>query len=333
MAPRSEVVDFSRLFVTGDHEPAIHPLAYLPSRDHIISLDRSNQHRIDFGMYDTPPDAAPGDVPVVTLQPSSGWGFPDLRELWAYRELLYFLVLRDIKVRYRQTFLGGLWAVIQPLALAAAFTLVFGEVAGVPTGGVPYPLFAYTALVPWTLFSSVLATASGSLVGGANLVSKVYFPRIIVPLASAASFLLDFAIGLVLLALMMIYYAIAPSIALLLLPFFSAMAFLSAFAVGLWLSALNVRYRDIRYAVPFLLQFLLFASPLGYPVTEIHGPARILYAINPVTGIAEGFRWVVLGLAPPPLVYLIGPTLGTFVLLVTGILYFRKSERSFADLI
>jgi lipopolysaccharide transport system permease protein len=188
-------------------------------------------------------------------------------------------------------------------------------------------------LVPWTLFSSVLGTASGSVVGGASLISKVYFPRIVVPLASAASFLLDFAIGLALLAVMLIYYAVTPSIAILLLPFFSAMAFLCAFAMGVWLSALNVRYRDIRYVVPFLLQMLLFISPLGYPVTEINGFARILYAINPVTGIAEGFRWVVLDLPPPPWVYLIVPTLGTLVLLVTGVLYFRKSERSFADLI
>jgi len=284
-------------------------------------------------MDGTQPESEEKQLPILTLQAASGWGFPDFREIWRYRELLYFLVLRDIKVRYRQTIFGGLWAVIQPLALAGVFTLIFGEVAGVSSQGVPYPLFAYTALVPWTLFSSVLSTASGSVVGGASLISKVYFPRIIVPLASAASFLLDFAIGLALLAVMLVYYAVTPSIAILLLPFFSAMAFLCAFAIGVWLSALNVRYRDVRYVVPFLLQILLFLSPLGYPVTEIHGFARILYAINPVTGIAEGFRWVVLDLPPPPWVYLIVPTLGTFVLLVTGALYFRKSERSFADLI
>jgi lipopolysaccharide transport system permease protein len=271
---------------------------------------------------------------LTTIRPTSGWGVPDLRELWTYRELIYFLVLRDIKVRYRQTILGGLWAVIQPLAMAGVFTLVFGRIAGVPTAGVPYPLFAYTALVPWTLFSSVLSASSGSLVAGANLVSKVYFPRIIVPFASAASFLLDFAIGLALLAVLLVFYSVAPPWPeILLLPFFSAMAFLSAFAVGVWLSALNVRYRDIRYAVPFLLQMLVFASPIGYPVTEIQGFVRILYAINPVTGIAEGFRWVVLGLDPPPPVFLIVPTIGTFVLLITGVLYFRMSERTFADLI
>ena len=272
-------------------------------------------------------------MPVVTLKAASGWGFPDFREIWTYRELLYFLVLRDIKVRYRQTIFGGLWAVVQPLALAATFTLVFGRVAGVSSQGVPYPLFAYTALVPWTLFSSSVGTASGSLAGGAGLISKVYFPRLIVPLASAGSFLLDFAIGLVLLAVMLVYYSVTPSIAILLLPFFSVMAFVSAFAVGMWLSALNVRYRDVRYVVPFLLQVLLFASPLGYPVTDIHGPARILYAINPVTGFAEGFRWTVLGLPQPPLVFLIIPTLVTFVLLLTGLVYFGKTERSFADVV
>ena len=161
----------------------------------------------------------------------------------------------------------------------------------------------------------------------------MYFPRLIVPLASAGSFLLDFAIGLVLLAVMLVYYSVTPSIAILLLPFFSAMAFLSAFAVGMWLSALNVRYRDVRYVVPFLLQVLLFASPLGYPVTDIHGLARILYALNPVTGFAEGFRWTVLGLPQPPLMFLIVPTLVTFGLLLTGLVYFRKTERSFADVV
>jgi lipopolysaccharide transport system permease protein len=282
----------------------------------------------------TLPGSESDQPPVTTIRPASGWGFPDPREFWSYRELVYFLVLRDIKVRYRQTILGGLWAVIQPLAMAGVFTLVFGKVAGVPTEGIPYPLFAYTALVPWTLFSSVLSSSSGSLVGGANLISKVYFPRIIVPFASAASFLLDFAIGLVLLAIFLVVYGIAPPTPeILLLPFFTAMAFISAFAMGVWLSALNVKYRDIRYAVPFLLQLLVFASPLGYPVTEIQGFARILYAINPVTGIAEGFRWVVLGLDPPPLVFLIVPTIGAFVLLITGVLYFRRSERTFADLI
>ena len=281
----------------------------------------------------TQPKPEARNTPTFTLQASSGWGFPDFREIWAYRELLYFFVLRDIKVRYRQSILGGLWAVIQPLALAAAFTLVFEQVVGVSTGGVPYPLFAYTALVPWTLFSSVLSTASGSLAGGGNLISKVYFPRAIVPFASAGSFLLDFAIGLVLLGIMLIYYSVVPSIAILLLPLFSVMAFLSAFAFGLWFSALNVRYRDVRYVVPFLLQFLLFASPLAYSATEIQGPARILYAVNPVTGIAEGFRWAVLGLPPPPLVYLIVPTIGALALLVTGLLYFHKTERSFADVV
>lgn len=279
------------------------------------------------------PQSEAGQIPVVTLKAASGWGFPDFWEIWTYRELLYFLVLRDIKVRYRQTIFGGLWAVVQPLALAATFTLVFGQVAGVSSQGVPYPLFAYTALVPWTLFSSSVGTASGSLAGGASLISKVYFPRLIVPLASAGSFLLDFAIGLALLAVMLVYYAVTPSIAILFLPFFSAMSFVSAFAVGMWLSALNVRYRDVRYVVPFLLQVLLFASPLGYPVTDIHGFVRILYALNPVTGFAEGFRWSVLGLPQPPLMFLIVPTLVAFFLLLTGLVYFRKTERSFADVV
>jgi lipopolysaccharide transport system permease protein len=279
------------------------------------------------------PKAEPQDKTTVILRASSSWGLPDFRELWAYRELLYFLVLRDIKVRYRQTILGSLWAVIQPLALAGTFWLVFSEIAGVSTGGVPYPLFAFTALVPWTLFSQSLIGTSGSLVGGASLISKVYFPRIIVPVASATSFLLDFFIGMGILTIMMAIYTVAPSPAILLLPVFVIMAFLSSLAVGLWLAALNVKYRDIRYAVPFLLQLLLFASPLGYSAEEIRGAARIAYAINPVTGIAEGFRWTVLGLPQPALAFLIVPTLGTAVLLVSGLVYFRRTERTFADIV
>jgi lipopolysaccharide transport system permease protein len=272
-------------------------------------------------------------IPIVTIRPASRWGFPDFKEIWAYRELLYFLVLRDIKVRYRQTILGALWAVIQPIAMTAAFFLAFHQMAGVSSGDVPYQLFAYTALVPWTLFSQALNAASASVVGGSSVISKVYFPRIIVPLASAASFLLDFAIGMVILAVLMIYYGVTPSPAILLLPVISVIAFLCSFAVGLWLSALNVKYRDVRYAVPFLLQVLLFASPLGYSATGFHGWARIACAVNPVTGIAEGFRWVVLGLPQPPAIFLIVPTLGAATLLVTGLLYFRNTERTFADLV
>jgi len=273
-------------------------------------------------------------IPIVTIRPASRWGFPDFKEIWAYRELLYFLVLRDIKVRYRQTILGALWAVIQPIAMTAVFWLFFKEVAGVePPGNVPYPLFAYTALVPWTLFSQSLTAASASIVGGASIISKVYFPRIIVPLASAASFLLDFVIGMAILAVMMVYYGVALTPTILLLPVFSVMAFLSSFAVGLWLSALNVKYRDIRYAVPFVLQLLLFASPLGYSATDVHGLARVAFAVNPVTGIAEGFRWVVLGLPRPPAVLLIVPTVGAAALLLAGLLYFRNTERTFADIV
>jgi lipopolysaccharide transport system permease protein len=273
------------------------------------------------------------DEPVITLRAASGWAFPDFTELWNYRELLYFFVLRDIKVRYRQTILGALWAVIQPFALAAAFWLVFDEIAGVDTSGVPYPVFAYTALVPWTLFSQSLTHGSVSLVGGAGLISKVYFPRMIVPLSASASFLLDFLIGVAILAVAIVLYGVTPSAAIVFLPLFSLMAFLCGFSIVLWLSALNVRYRDIRYAVPFLLQFLLFASPLGYSAAKVEGAGRWAFALNPVTGIAEGFRWAALGVPRPPLLYLIVPTIGTAVLLVSGLLYFHKTERTFADIV
>jgi lipopolysaccharide transport system permease protein len=277
--------------------------------------------------------AAHQERPTITLQAASGWAFPDFRELWTYRELLYFLVLRDLKVRYRQTILGALWAVIQPFALAAAFWLVFKKIAGVGTGGVPYPIFAYAALVPWTLFSQSLTYGSTSLVAGAAVISKVYFPRMIVPLAAAASFLLDFLIGLVILAIAMALYRVTPSAAIVLLPLFSLMAFLCGFSIVLWLAALNVRYRDIRYAVPFLLQLLLFASPLGYSARNVGGLGRWAFALNPVTGIAEGFRWAALGVPRPPLIYLIVPTVGTAVFLVSGLIYFRKTERTFADIV
>lgn len=277
--------------------------------------------------------ASPSRVPVLTLKPTSGWAFPDFGEIWSYRELLYFLVLRDIRVRYRQTFLGFVWAVIQPLSLAAAFTLVFGKIAGVSSHGIPYPLFAYCALVPWTLFSQALSGASGSLVGGASIISKVYFPRVVVPLASATSFLLDFIIAMAILAVMMAYYGVLPSTNIIFLPLLTAMSFLSAFAVGVWLSALNVRYRDVRYAVPFILQLLLFASPLGYSVAEVEGWAKFFLALNPVTGIAEGFRWSLLGTPPPAALYFVVPLLGTCVVLVGGLLYFHRTERTFADLI
>jgi lipopolysaccharide transport system permease protein len=282
------------------------------------------------------PEPAPAEPTVnetLVIQPSRGWARLHLSEVWRFRELLFFLVWRDIKVRYKQTALGASWAILQPFMLMVVFSVFLGHLAKVPSNGVPYPIFSYAALVPWTLFSSSLAGASGSIVRNVNLVSKVYFPRLILPLAAGASFILDFAIALVLVVGMMFYYGVYPSLAVLWLPALTLLALITALAVGIWSSAVNVRYRDVQYAVPFLIQLWLFASPVAYPSTLIPKAWRPIYGLNPIAGVVEGFRWALLGTNTRP-----GPMIAVsagaaIVMLVGGMAYFQRLERTFADLI
>jgi lipopolysaccharide transport system permease protein len=270
-------------------------------------------------------------VPVVVVEPSTGWTPLRLSDLWTYRELLYFLVWRDIKVRYKQTVLGGAWAILQPFLTMVVFSLFFGHLAKVPSDGVPYPVFAYSALVPWTFFANGVTLSANSLVGNANLISKVYFPRLVIPLAAVLSGLVDFALAFVVLVGLLLFYGITPGIEVLLLPLFLLLAVITAIAAGLWLSALNVAFRDVRYAVPFLIQLWLFATPVAYPASLLHEPWRTVFALNPMVGVVEGFRWALLGTTTA-----VGPLaavscLVAIALLLGGLHYFRRLERNFAD--
>ena len=272
--------------------------------------------------------------PLVVIEPGSSWRALNLREVWAYRELLYFLTWRDVKVRYKQTFLGVAWAVIQPLFTMAIFTLFFGRLAGLDarTGGIPYPLFAYVGLVPWTFFSNALTNSGNSLVGSSNLITKVYFPRMIVPTAAIAAGLLDFAIAFIILIAMMVYYQVTPSVGLLLLPALVLLITTFATAVGMWLSALNVKYRDIRFALPFMIQLWMFVSPIIYPANILPERWRWVLDLNPLTGIIEGFRsalfaqpfnWTSLAIA----------SVITLITLLYAAYSFTRVERHFADII
>lgn len=273
-------------------------------------------------------------APTVTwIRPSRGWAVPDLRELWAYRELLYFLVWRDVKVRYKQTALGAAWAIIQPLATMVVFSLFFGRLAGVPSDGVPYPVFAYAALVPWTFFANGLTLSTQSLVQGQNLLRKVYFPRLAIPTAAVLSGLVDFALAFTVLLGMMAYSGIAPGpraawIAPLLL-----LALTTSLGVGLWLSALNVKYRDVGYVVPFLVQLWLFATPIAYPSSLLGEPWRTVYGINPMVGVVEGFRWALLGTDTAPGGAVAVSAVAAAAILAGGAFHFRRMERSFADVV
>jgi homopolymeric O-antigen transport system permease protein len=271
--------------------------------------------------------------PVSEIAPSRGWVALKLRELWAYRELLYFLVWRDIKVRYKQTVLGAAWAIIQPFFTMVVFSLFFGSLAKMPSDGIPYPIFAYTALVPWTFFANGLTQASNSLVGNSGLIKKVYFPRLAIPIAGVLSNLVDFALAFVVLLLMMVYFKLWPTAAILWLPLLLLLAFITALGVGLWFSALNVEFRDVRYVVPFLTQFWMFATPVAYPSSLLHEPWRTLYGLNPMAGVVEGFRWALLGTvaAPGPLIW--ASAAAALVILVSGAFYFRRMERTFADVV
>ena len=270
---------------------------------------------------------------VIRVAPTRGWVRLQLRELWEYRTLLYFLTWRDVKVRYKQTTLGIGWAVVQPVMNTIIFTIVFGRFIRVPTpGGVAYEIFAFAGMLMWAFFSNALLSASGSVVGNANLISKVYFPRLIVPVSAVLGALPDFAIGFVLLLILMPFFGLVPGFAILLVPAFLGLAVITALGVGLWLAALTARYRDFRYLVPFLERFWFFASPVAYPSNEITQPWRTLYGLNPMTGVIEGFRWGVLRERPPSAMILLSVVVAVIVL-VSGIFYFRRVEKTFADLI
>ncbi len=272
-------------------------------------------------------------VPVFRIQPSRGWQSLGLRELWAHRELLYFLTWRDVNVRYRQAVLGAGWAIFNPFFTMVVFSLVFGRLAKVPSDGIPYPVFSYAALVPWAFFAQALGHSSLSLVVGANLIRKVYFPRLVMPISSVLGGLVDFILAFAVLLGMMLYFGMMPTVRILWLPLFLLLAFVTALGVGLWLSAMNVLFRDVRQLIPFLTQFWLFATPVAYPSSLLGGHWRALYAMNPMAGVVEGFRWALLGTASAP-----GPTVGisaivAVAVLVSGAFYFRRMEKAFADVV
>jgi len=274
-----------------------------------------------------------GALPYLRIEPSTGWVGIKLSELWAYRELLYFLIWRDVKVRYKQTVLGATWAVIQPLFTMLVFSLFFGKLAKMPSDGIPYPIFSFTALVPWAFFAHGLGQTTGSLVGSSNLITKVYFPRLVIPIASVLSGLVAFMIAFGVLIVMMLYYGILPTINTLWLPVFLLLALVTSLGVGLWLSVLNVEYRDVRYVLPFITQFWMFATPIAYPSSLLSEPWRTIYGLNPMVGVVEGFRWALLGANTAP-----GPTiavsaLAAFGILVGGAFYFRRMEKKFADFV
>lgn len=272
-------------------------------------------------------------LPVVFLQPSHSWLALNLRELWVYRELIYFMTWRDIKVRYKQTALGIAWAVIQPLLTVLILTLVFSRLLKVDTGGVPYPLFAFSAVLPWQLFQGALQRSSLSVVTNANLLSKVYFPRIIIPISAVLASVVDFGIQFVVLLVMMLIYGVTPGWPIICLPFLMALALLTALAVGLWLSALNVQYRDVSHIIPVLIQIWMYASPVVYPLEIITNPTyRLLLGLNPMSGVIQGFRWALLGKNPPDIIFIVSLII-VLVILFTGLIYFRHMERSFADTI
>jgi lipopolysaccharide transport system permease protein len=272
-------------------------------------------------------------APVIRIEPSRGWISLRLDELWEYRELLYFLAWRDIKIRYKQTALGAAWAIIQPFFTMVIFSIFFGRLAGIPSDGVPYPIFSFAALVPWTFFANSLNQSSNSLVSSANLIQKVYFPRLAIPIASVFSGMVDFVLAFIVLLGMMLYYGILPTINVVWLPAFCLLAFVTSLGVGLWLSAMNVRFRDIRYIVPFVTQFWMFATPIAYPSSLLSEPWRTLYGLNPMVGVIEGFRWGLLGTDTAPGGIIIISSLMAMAILVSGAFYFRRAEKSFADIV
>jgi homopolymeric O-antigen transport system permease protein len=278
--------------------------------------------------------AQPGiSLPSLRIEPPNRWPSLDLQELWEYRELLYFLTWRDIKIRYKQTVLGAAWAIIQPVFMMLVFSLFFGKLAKIDSDGIPYPVFAFCALLPWQLFASAVSDSSNSLVGNQGLITKVYFPRLVIPISAVLSGVLDFLIGLAVLVGLIFWYGIVPGWGIITVPAFILLAICTALAVGLWLSALSVQYRDVRYVVGFLVQFWLFATPVAYPSTIIPQHWRGVYALNPMAGVVEGFRWALLGKSPALGSMLWVSIVVVLITLVGGFYYFRRMEQQFADIV
>jgi lipopolysaccharide transport system permease protein len=278
-------------------------------------------------------DYAVSARPTIIIRPSKGWAWVNFRELWEYRDLLYLLIWRDVKVRYKQTALGAAWAILQPLFTMIVFTIFFGRLAKVPSDGIPYPVFCFCALLPWQLFSRALSESGNSLVANQGLITKVYFPRLIIPLAAVLGGLVDFGVSFVVLLAMMFYYGIVPNIAVLTLPLFLLLAIMTALAAGLWLSALNVNYRDVKHTIPFLVQFWLFATPIAYPSSLVPEQWRLLYGLNPMVGVVEGFRWALLGKVGGVGPLVLVSVIAVVVLLVGGLIYFKNMEKTFADVV
>lgn len=274
-----------------------------------------------------------GRKPTVEIRTNKGLFHLDLHAVWQHRELLYFLTWKDVKVRYKQTSIGTIWALLQPLLTMAIFTMVFSKFAKVPSDGVPYPLFALTALLPWQLFSQAVARSSISLVSNPDMISKVYFPRLIVPIAATLGPLIDFAIAFVILMVMMAWYGVVPTWGIVALPGLIFLALLTALAICLFLSALNVKYRDVGHAVPFLVQCWMYASPVAYSVSLVPESWRFVYSLNPMAGVIEGFRWALLGKASPDIDVMVVSTIVVITLLLVGLVYFKRMEQTFADVI
>lgn len=269
----------------------------------------------------------------TTIAPPNGWLDLNLRELWDYRELLYFFIWRDLKVRYKQTAIGAAWAILQPFLTMVVFSLFFGALAHIPSNGLPYPIFYYSALLPWMYFAGALQNATNTMVDHQRVITKVYFPRLLLPFAAVVSGLVDFGIGFAVFLGMMLYYGIAPGRAILMLPLFLLLAVVTALGVGLWLSALNAIYRDVRYVLPFLIQFWMFASPVAYPSTLIPERWHWLYGLNPMAGVIEGFRWALTGCGAPPSVLLAASLIAFLFVAAGGVAYFQKIEGTIADVV
>lgn len=273
------------------------------------------------------------ELPTILIRPTKGWAALNLKDLWLYRELVYFLTWRDIKVRYKQAVLGITWAVLQPLLTMVIFSFIFGNLAKLPSDGIPYPLFSYAAILPWQLFSSALQRSSVSLVGNANLLTKIYFPRLIIPFSAVMSSLVDFGIAFLIMIGLMIYYQVWPTLMTLWVIPLTLLTLITALAVSLWLSALNVLYRDVQHMIPFLLQFWMYASPVAYSAELIPpGVWTVIYGLNPMTGVIQGFRWALLGTEPPGILLAISIVI-VIILLISGLFYFRRMEKTFADMV